>query len=96
LIDRKVVAHVARLARIAVPEDQLDTLARELAAIVGYVEQIQGLDLEDVPPLSHGGDARNVFRDDAVLPSLPLDRALQNAPARQGGSFQVPRVIAEP
>ena len=96
MIDKNVVAHVARLARIAVPPEELDALSSELAAIVGYVEQIQKLDLGDVPPLSHGGDARNVFRADESRPSLPKDAALANAPARQGDFFQVPRVIAEP
>lgn len=96
MIDLDTVAHVAKLARIAVPASELQTLSRELAAIVGYVEQIQKLDLTDVAPLSHGGDARNVFRDDVVRPCLEKDAALLNAPARQGDCFQVPRVIAEP
>lgn len=95
MIDRKVVAHVAKLARIAVPENELDTLSKELAAIVGYVEQIQKLDLDDVPPLSHGGNERNVFREDEIAESLDQAAALQNAPARQGDFFQVPRVIAQ-
>jgi aspartyl-tRNA(Asn)/glutamyl-tRNA(Gln) amidotransferase subunit C len=96
LIDRQVVAHVAKLARIAVPADELDTLSSQLAAIVGYVEQIQKLDLAEVPPLSHGGDARNVFRPDESRPPLPKEAALANAPDRQGDFFRVPRVIAEP
>jgi aspartyl-tRNA(Asn)/glutamyl-tRNA(Gln) amidotransferase subunit C len=96
LIDREVVAHVAKLARIAVPPGELGPLSEELASIVGYVEQIQRLDLRDVPPLSHGGDARNVFRADEERPCLPRDLALRNAPARRGDYFEVPRVIAEP
>jgi aspartyl-tRNA(Asn)/glutamyl-tRNA(Gln) amidotransferase subunit C len=96
VIDRKEVAHVARLARITVPEEDLAALSKELAAIVQYVEQIQKLDLKNVPPLSHGGDARNVFRDDAARPGLPKDAALGNAPSRQDDYFRVPRVIAEP
>jgi aspartyl-tRNA(Asn)/glutamyl-tRNA(Gln) amidotransferase subunit C len=96
LIDRNTVAHVARLARIAVPQDELEALSKELAAIVGYVEQIQKLDLASVPPLSHGGDARNVFRADEARPGLSKEDALSNAPSRQDDFFRVPRVIAEP
>jgi len=96
LIDRTEVAHVAKLARIAVPPEELEGLSKELAAIVSYVEQIQKLDLASVPPISHGGDARNVFRADEPVPSLSKDDALSNAPARQGDFFKVPRVIAEP
>jgi aspartyl-tRNA(Asn)/glutamyl-tRNA(Gln) amidotransferase subunit C len=96
MIDRNEVAHVAKLARIAVPPEELEALSREIAAIVKYVEQIQKLDLSAVAPLSHGGDARNVFRADETTPSLPKEAALQNAPARQDDFFKVPRVIAEP
>jgi aspartyl-tRNA(Asn)/glutamyl-tRNA(Gln) amidotransferase subunit C len=96
VIDRKEVAHVAKLARIAVPAEELDALSNELGAIVKYVEQIQKLDLSAVPPLSHGGDARNVFRADETAPCLDREAALSNAPALQGEFFKVPRVIAEP
>lgn len=96
MIDRKEVAHVAKLARLAVPDGELDALCRELGAIVQYVEQIQKLDLGSVPPLSHGGDARNVFRADETKPSLDKEAALQNAPSRQDDFFRVPKVIAEP
>lgn len=96
MIERKDVAHVARLARLAVPPEELDKLAHELAAIVGYVERIQALPLDEVPPLSHGGDASDVFRADEVRPSLDRERALGNAPDRTESFFRVPRVIAEP
>jgi aspartyl-tRNA(Asn)/glutamyl-tRNA(Gln) amidotransferase subunit C len=96
VIDRNEVAHVAKLARISVPPEELDALSTELAAIVKYVEQIQKLDLSAVPPLSHGGDARNVFRADETAASLPKEAALANAPSRQDDFFRVPRVIAEP
>ena len=96
MIDREVVAHVAKLARIAVPPEELAALSTEMASIVRYVEQIQELDLADVAPLSHGGDATNVFRPDDTRPCLSRDQALGNAPATQDGCFQVPRVIAEP
>jgi aspartyl-tRNA(Asn)/glutamyl-tRNA(Gln) amidotransferase subunit C len=95
MIDRKEVAHVAKLARLAVPEADLPKLADDLAKIVRYVEQIQALSLEGVPPLSHGGDASDVFRDDTPRPGLSRDDALANAPDRTEQYFRVPKVVAE-
>lgn len=95
MIERKDVAHVAKLARLAVPESELAKLAAELGAIVSYVEQIQALPLEEVPPLSHGGAAADVFRDDVPRPSLPREEALGNAPDRTDHYFRVPKVVAE-
>jgi aspartyl-tRNA(Asn)/glutamyl-tRNA(Gln) amidotransferase subunit C len=96
MIERKDVEHVARLARLAVPPAELDRLASELAAIVGYVEQIQALKLDDIAPLSHGGEAGDVFRADEPRPGLDREQALGNAPDRTESYFRVPRVIAEP
>lgn len=95
MIDRKQVAHVAELARISVPETELDRLSVEMAAIVRYVEQIRTLNLDGVPALSHGGDARDVFREDVPVPGLTREQALANAPDRTPEHFRVPRVIAE-
>ncbi|HYC76093.1 MAG TPA: Asp-tRNA(Asn)/Glu-tRNA(Gln) amidotransferase subunit GatC [Planctomycetota bacterium] len=96
MIDRKEVEHVARLARIAVPAEELDRLAGQLAAIVRYVESIQGLKLDNVAPLSHGGDASDVFRADEPRPGLSREDALKGAPDRTDDHFRVPRVLAEP
>ena len=95
MIERKDVAHVAKLARLAVPESELAQLAQELSAIVKYVEQIQALPLDQVPPLSHGGEAADVFRDDTPRPGLSREEALGTAPDRTDTYFRVPKVVAE-
>lgn len=95
-ISKEDVVKTLRLARLEVPDSELPDLVREFGAIVKYVEAVAAVDLGGVEPLSHGGDARDVFRDDVVQPSLPADVALGNAPDRADGCFRVPRVIAEP
>jgi len=87
------VRQVARLARLELSEDDLARMRRELSAILDYVAQLQGLDTEGVEPLAHPLPVRNVFRDDEPAPSLPVDDALKNAPARAGDYFAVPAVF---
>lgn len=88
------VAHLARLARLALSEDELVTLAGELEVILGAVAQIATVtDALDVPPTSHAVPLLNVTRPDVVLPSLPRDAVLAGAPAAEGGRFRVPRIL---
>ena len=95
-ISKEDVVKTLRLARLEVPDAELPDLVREFDSIVKYVEAVAAVDLRGVEPLSHGGEARDVFRDDVVTPSLPADVAIGNAPDTAGGCFRVPRVIAEP
>ncbi len=74
-------------------EDKLEGLTKNLADIVGYVEQLQKLDLKDVKPTSHAVPLTNALRQDIVKPSLPNEKALSIAPQTRGGYFQVPLVI---
>jgi len=87
------VKYVAKLAKLAFAPDELVKIATELDAIVGYVEQLKELDVEQVPATSHVLDLYNVFRDDQALPALPVDEVLRNAPAHNHGYFSVPKVI---
>jgi len=87
------VQHVAALAKLSFTEDELAKIAKELDAIVGYVDQLKELNVDDVPPTSHVLDLHNVFRDDKVEPWLTNEEALQNAPAQKMGYFSVPKVI---
>jgi aspartyl-tRNA(Asn)/glutamyl-tRNA(Gln) amidotransferase subunit C len=96
MIDRAQVAHVAALAKLSLTEAELDAYARELGAIVRYVERIAEMPLEGVSPLAHGGGAVDRFREDAPKDSLPRDVALGSAPDRADLYFRVPRMIAEP
>jgi len=89
-IDRDTVMHVARLARLDLRPDEVDRLTIELDAILEAVSKVAELDLADVPPTSHPLDLVNVWGDDVPRPSLPLDEALANAPAREGDLFRVP------
>ena len=89
-IDRDTVLHVARLARLDLTEDEADRLTLELGAILEAVSKVAELDLADVPPTSHPLDLVNVWADDEPRPSLPLEEALANAPAREGDLFRVP------
>lgn len=87
------VKHVAALAKLAFTDDELAKIAKELEAIVGYVEQLKELNVDSVPPTAHVLDLHNVFRDDKVEPWLTNAEALQNAPAPKQGYFSVPKVI---
>src|SRR3954470_12842592 len=78
------VRHVAKLARLALPEERLTKLAPQLAAILGYVEQISKIDMSGVEPMAHALPLHNVLREDVVGPSLPLEQVLQNAPQTDG------------
>lgn len=92
-ITREEVEHVARLARLALDEAELDTLTGQMDAILDYVDQLKELKTDDIVPTAHAVPVENAFREDTVRPSLPKEKALQNAPAEEGGCFKVPRVI---
>jgi aspartyl-tRNA(Asn)/glutamyl-tRNA(Gln) amidotransferase subunit C len=94
-LSREDVAKVALLARLRLSEDELDRLTEQLGQIVGYVEQLQQVDTDDVEPMAHGVELSNVFRDDALRPSLPRDASLANAPKRDEECYRVPAVLGE-
>ncbi len=87
------VRHVAKLARLALPEERLAKLAPQLAAILGYVEQISKVDMSGVEPMAHALPLHNVLREDIVQPSLPLEEVLKNAPQTDGPFFKVPKIL---
>jgi aspartyl-tRNA(Asn)/glutamyl-tRNA(Gln) amidotransferase subunit C len=92
-ITREQVLHVAALARLDLREDEVDRLTRELGAIIEAVSKVAELDLADVPPTSHPLDLVNVWGDDEPRPSLTLEEAFVNAPAREGDLFRVPPTV---
>ena len=91
-ITREEVLHVARLARLEIPEGEIDRLRGELEAILDAVGKVAELDLADVPPTSHPLDLVNVWADDEPRPSLSAEEALKNAPDAAEGAFRVPAV----
>ena len=89
-ISREEVLHVARLARLALTDDEVERLTRELDKILEAVSIVAELDLADVPPTSHPLDLVNVWDEDEPRASLPLDDVFANATARDGDLFRVP------
>jgi aspartyl-tRNA(Asn)/glutamyl-tRNA(Gln) amidotransferase subunit C len=87
------VRHVAKLARLALREDQLVKYAPQLGAILQYIEQINKMDKSAVEPMAHALPLHNVLREDVVEPSLPLEKVLKNAPQTDGPFFKVPKII---
>lgn len=90
MIDRDEVLHVARLARLALSEEEVERMARELSAVLDHIERISELDLEGVPPTSHVIDVAGALREDEPRASLPREVALDQAPAVEDGGFLVP------
>ena len=95
LISRDDVAHVARLARLDVTEEELDEFAGQLAAVLSHAADLASLDTGGVPPTAHPYPLVNVLRDDVVGPSLDRDEVLAMAPAAEDGRFRVPRILGE-
>jgi aspartyl-tRNA(Asn)/glutamyl-tRNA(Gln) amidotransferase subunit C len=92
-ISPEQVRHVAKLARLALDEAQLDRFAGQLEPILEYVAHIGEVDVANVEPMAHAVPLANVLRDDVVGPSLPRAKVLQNAPETDGAFFKVPKVI---
>jgi aspartyl/glutamyl-tRNA(Asn/Gln) amidotransferase C subunit len=90
---REDVAHVAELAHLALTEDELARLQRELNRILEHFAELQQLDTDDVEPTSHAIPMVNVFREDVKAEPLPLEAILQNAPDREEEFFRVPRIV---
>lgn len=92
-IGRAEVEHVARLARLALEEKELEALTAQMDAILGYVDQLRALNTEGIVPTAHAVPVENAFRPDEVRPSLGTEKALAAAPAAGEGCFRVPKVI---
>lgn len=92
---RDEIARVARLARLALSDEEAGLFARQLGDILAYAEQIAAVDTSNVPPTGHVLNAAPL-REDRVQPSLSRDEALASAPDadRDSGLFKVPRVLA--
>ena len=87
------VAYVAELARLELTDGEKALFQPQLENIVKYVEKISEVDIEGVPPMMHGRELVNAFREDEVVASLPREQALANAPARVGDEFLLPKIV---
>ncbi len=95
MIEKEDVEHVARLARLALSDAEIETMREQLNGILSYIEKLNELDTGTVDPTSHAVPMVNVMRDDERAPCLPRDEALANAPDRAGEFFRVPRIIED-
>ncbi len=93
-IDREQVLHVAKLARLRLSDEEVDTMVGELSGILDHIERISALDLEGVPPTTHVVEVANALRADESRPSLPRETIFEQAPATQDGGFLVPSPTA--
>lgn len=90
MIDRAEVLHVARLARLKLTDEEVDRMAGELSTILGHIDTLGQLDLDELPPTSHVVEVARGLRPDEPGPCLPREVALEQAPATQDGGFLVP------
>ena len=92
-LSRDDVRKVASLARLRVSDDELDSLASDLRAIIGYVQVLDEVDTTGIEPMVHAVELKNVLRPDIPVESLPRQAALSNAPRTDGKYFLVPAII---
>jgi len=94
-LSRDEVAHVARLARLQLTDEQLDTFTSQLAAVLDHAADVEALQLDDVPPTAHPFPLANVMRPDEPRDAGIRDAVLAEAPATEDGMFRVPPVLGE-
>ena len=94
-ISRDDVAHLARLSRLAVTDEELDRFAGQLDQVLAAVARVGEAAVAEVPPMTHAVPLTNVLRADEVIPSLPRDAVLDGAPAAEDERFRVPRILGE-
>ena len=94
-ISKQDVAHVARLARLGLTEEELERFTTQLAAVLEHAADIAALDISEVPPTAHPFPLANVFREDVPRPCLPRDEVLSQAPEVEDNRFRIPRILGE-
>lgn len=94
-ISKQDVEQVARLARLEITEAEKEAFSRQLSAILTYVDKLKALDTTGVEPTATVLEQGNVSREDKARPSLPVEKALANAPEAEDGYFIVPKIIEE-
>jgi aspartyl-tRNA(Asn)/glutamyl-tRNA(Gln) amidotransferase subunit C len=95
VISREDVLRVARLARLALTDAEVETMREQLSAILSHIDALKAVDTTGVEPTSHAVPQFNVMREDEPRPCLPVEEMLANAPDRAGDFFRVPRIIEE-
>jgi aspartyl-tRNA(Asn)/glutamyl-tRNA(Gln) amidotransferase subunit C len=94
-ISKQDVEQVAKLARLEITEAEKEAFTQQLSGILTYVEKLNALKTAGVEPTATVPGQTNVFREDKPRPSLPVEKAMANAPEQAGGFFVVPKIIEE-
>jgi aspartyl-tRNA(Asn)/glutamyl-tRNA(Gln) amidotransferase subunit C len=94
-LTRADVEHVAKLARLALSEDEVEQFTVQLGAVLEHFASVAALDTSGVPPTSHPIPLANVLRSDSPVPCLDREVVLAMAPAEENGRFRVPRILGE-
>tara|TARA_B100000579_G_scaffold370262_1_gene332204 strand:+ start:268 stop:561 length:294 start_codon:yes stop_codon:yes gene_type:complete len=87
------VRKVAHLARLELPEEQIETYTAQLEEILSYVDQLQAIDTQNIPPTTRAVEVVNAMRDDIVKVNSSREDILNQAPQREGDFFRVPRIL---
>lgn len=93
MIQETEVRHIAKLARLRLDDAEVGGYTEQLGRILGFFDELQGIDTAGVPVTAHPLPVSNAFREDAPRPSLPVDEVLANAPHREGPYFRVPKIL---
>lgn len=94
-ISRAEVAHLAKLARLALSDEELDRFAEQIDGIIGHVSAVQQVDTAGVEPMSHPHSIQTTMREDVVVPTLTAEQALDQAPEVAEQRFVVPQILGE-
>ncbi|MBI3604203.1 MAG: Asp-tRNA(Asn)/Glu-tRNA(Gln) amidotransferase subunit GatC [Nitrospirae bacterium] len=94
-ISKQEVERVARLARLEIAEAETEAFSKQLSSILTYIETLKTLKTDGVEPTATVLEQVNVFREDKSRPSLPVEKAMANAPESEAGHFAVPKIINE-
>ena len=94
-INEQFIRHIALISRIELTDERISRFGKQFADILSYVDMLKELDTDGIEPMAHALDISNVMADDKVGESLPVEKALANAPARLGNLYKVPKVIGE-
>ncbi len=92
-LTREEVLHIARLARVALTEEEITRMSEQLSDLLDHFEVLQKVDTTDIPPTAQSVNLESVMREDEVKPSLPPEDVLANAPRREGDCFRVRAVL---
>ncbi|CQR47333.1 Aspartyl/glutamyl-tRNA(Asn/Gln) amidotransferase subunit C [Paraliobacillus sp. PM-2] len=92
-ISKEQVKHVAHLARLAISDEEVETMTKQLGDIINYAELLNELDTDHVKPTTHVLDLKNVMRKDEPRKWIEKEDALKNAPDQKDGQFRVPSIL---